>query len=79
MNDNNRFFLGTSLLPKLDACGGHFGTTPDSEGAKKYHYHVQTAAPFTIGCFGPAKNEAGAETLVTLVSYYSFLIFVIRI
>jgi hypothetical protein len=53
-------------LPSLDACGGHFGVTPDSNGKEVYHYHVQVKAPFTIGCFGPAKNAAGEETLVTL-------------
>jgi len=56
----------TKTLPLLDACGGHFGVTPDSDGKKIYHYHVQVNAPFTIGCFGPAKNDAGEETLVTL-------------
>ena len=55
-----------SVLPQLDACGGHFGTTPDSQGEVVYHYHVQPRAPFTIGCFGPATTGAGAETLVTL-------------
>ena len=28
-------------LPLLDACGGHFGVTPDSDGEEMYHYHVQ--------------------------------------
>ena len=55
-----------TILPKLDSCGGHFGVTPDSDGKKVYHYHVQEKAPFTIGCFGPDKNEQGQETLVTL-------------
>jgi hypothetical protein len=41
------------VLPQLDACGGHFGVTPDSNGEEVYHYHVQDAAPFTFGCFGP--------------------------
>ena len=54
------------LLPLLDACGGHFGVTPDSDGKKVYHYHIQDKAPFSIGCFGPDKNDAGEETLVTL-------------
>jgi hypothetical protein len=40
-------------LPLLDACGGHFGPTPDSSGSDVYHYHVQDAAPFTVGCHGP--------------------------
>jgi hypothetical protein len=56
----------SKTLPKLDACGGHFGVTPESDGKKVYHYHVQEKAPFTIGCFGPDKNDAGEETLVTL-------------
>ena len=46
-----------SELPELDACGGHFGTTPDSNGEVLYHYHVQDTAPFTFGCFGPMVNE----------------------
>ena len=37
----------------MDACGGHWGYTPDSPDTMVYHYHVQSAAPFTIGCFGP--------------------------
>lgn len=45
-------------LPLLDACGGHFGATPDSALAEVYHYHVQDAPPFTVGCFGPAKVHA---------------------
>lgn len=49
-------------LPWLDACGGHYGVTPDSGGAQVYHYHVQDAAPFTVGCFGP--NDDGS--LVTV-------------
>ena len=56
----------SKILPKLDSCGGHFGVTPDSNGKKVYHYHVQTSPPFTIGCYGPAKNDKGQETLVTL-------------
>jgi len=45
-------------LPELDACGGHFGTNPDS-GDEVYHYHVQDGPPFTIGCYGP--NADGEE------------------
>ena len=48
--------------PYLDACGGHFGFTPDSPSASVYHYHVQMQAPFTLGCHGP--NSAGG--LVTV-------------
>jgi len=46
-----------SELPLLDACGGHFGTTPDSGGESIYHYHVQENAPFTFGCYGPNIDE----------------------
>jgi len=49
-------------LPHLDACGGHFGVTPDSAGKSVYHYHVQENAPFTFGCYGPNKDGS----LVTL-------------
>ena len=38
-----------SAKPLLDACGGHFGVTPDSGGASVYHYHIQEYAPFSIG------------------------------
>jgi len=53
-------------LPKLDACGGHFGVTPDSAGVRTYHYHVQESAPFTIGCFGPSTDGSGGFKLVTV-------------
>jgi hypothetical protein len=56
----------TRTLPLLDACGGHFGVTPDSNGVSVYHYHVQLKAPFTIGCFGPMADANGDQTLVTL-------------
>ena len=46
------------VLPQLDACGGHFGVTPDSNGISVYHYHVQDAAPFTFGCLGPNKDNS---------------------
>ena len=42
--------------PELDACSGHFGATPDSNGQEIYHYHVQDAPPFAVGCFGPGSN-----------------------
>jgi hypothetical protein len=45
------------MLPYLDACGGHFGVTPDSNGASVYHYHVQDKPPFTVGCLGPAAGN----------------------
>ena len=55
-----------SQRPNLDACGGHFGVTPTSNGATVYHYHVQDTPPFTIGCYGPDRDSSGAETLVTV-------------
>ncbi|CAJ1395277.1 unnamed protein product [Effrenium voratum] len=45
-----------NLLPLLDACGAHFGPTPDSSG-NVYHYHVQDKAPFTVGCYGPSASN----------------------
>jgi hypothetical protein len=42
-----------SSKPKLDACGGHYGATPASDGQRVYHYHVQEHPPFTLGCVGP--------------------------
>ena len=50
----------------VDACNGHFGTTPDSPNAEVYHYHVTDLAPLTTGCFGPALDEGGNEVLVTV-------------
>ncbi|CAE8588430.1 unnamed protein product [Polarella glacialis] len=52
-------------LPLLDACGGHFGTNPDS-ATVVYHYHVQEKAPFTLGCFGPVTQSDGTYKLVTV-------------
>jgi hypothetical protein len=45
--------ISTNTLPKLDACGGQYGVTPDSNGMHVYHYHIQDKAPFTLGCVGP--------------------------
>ena len=44
--------------PTLDACGGHWGRTPESPNVDVYHYHIQTKAPFTIGCFGPNADNS---------------------
>jgi hypothetical protein len=44
------------MLPYLDACGGHFGPTPESPDEDVYHYHVQDNAPFTVGCHGPSAD-----------------------
>jgi len=43
---------------ELDACGGHWGFTPESPKKEVYHYHVQDRAPFTFGCYGP--NDDGS-------------------
>ncbi|CAJ1386802.1 unnamed protein product [Effrenium voratum] len=43
-------------LPLLDACGAHFGPTPESS-SNVYHYHVQDQAPFTVGCYGPSASN----------------------
>jgi len=57
----------TNTTPSdLDACGCHFGVTPDSVGQVIYHCHVQDKAPFTFGCFGPDNDENGTEIPVTL-------------
>lgn len=55
-------------LPALDACNGHFGVTPDSNGELIYHHHVSGLAPFTIGCFGPAPDADGYGILVSLAA-----------
>ena len=52
----------TSTKPLLDACGGHFGVTPDSGGASVYHNHVQDKPPFFFGCYGPNADN----TMVTV-------------
>lgn len=40
----------------LDACGGRFGVTPDSNGAQVYYYPVKATSPFSIGCYGPVAS-----------------------
>ena len=61
---------GVHIAPLLDACGGHFGVTPDSGGKEVYHYHVQDKAPFIVGCFGP-NDEGGLVTVAQCRSYYT--------
>jgi hypothetical protein len=51
----------TGLLPTLDACGGHFGPTPDSGDEWIYHNHVQDGPPFTFGCYGPTADQKCAS------------------
>lgn len=53
------------ILPILDACGGHFGKTPDNT-KRHYHYHVQDHPPFTFGCYGPDYDSTGKEILVSV-------------
>ena len=45
------------MLPELDACGGHWGPTPESPTVEVYHYHVQDKPPFTFGCYGPNEDK----------------------
>ena len=47
---------GPGNLPLLDACGGHFGITPECTSAC-YHYHVQDNPPFFFGCIGPNATD----------------------
>jgi len=56
--------------PYLDACGGHFGTTPDSTTTPVYHYHIQRDAPFTLGCHGP-NSANGLVTVAQCRALYS--------
>jgi hypothetical protein len=58
------------VAPALDACGAHFGTTPESPATAVYHHHVQERAPFTVGCYGP-NADGGEVTLAQCRSYYS--------
>jgi len=55
-------------IPALDACNGHFGATPDSNGAVVYHHHVAGLPPFTVGCFGPAADPTDSAGMGRLVS-----------
>ena len=60
--------FSASLKPSLDACGGHFGVTPDSGGSVVYHYHIQSLPPFTIGCYGPDMDSTGNEIAVSIAT-----------
>jgi len=57
------------MLPALDACGAHFGYTPESPTVEVYHHHVQDLAPFTVGCFGPSQS-GGLVSLSVCRSLY---------
>eukprot|EP00618_Florenciella_parvula_P024657 CAMPEP_0119524500 /NCGR_PEP_ID=MMETSP1344-20130328/39425_1 /TAXON_ID=236787 /ORGANISM="Florenciella parvula, Strain CCMP2471" /LENGTH=381 /DNA_ID=CAMNT_0007563021 /DNA_START=169 /DNA_END=1310 /DNA_ORIENTATION=+ len=52
----------SGVLPDLDACGGHYGYTPESPSTEVYHHHMQDSPPFAFGCYGP--NDDGS--LVTV-------------
>ncbi|KAJ3282371.1 hypothetical protein HDU79_009962, partial [Rhizoclosmatium sp. JEL0117] len=54
-----------SFPTDLDWCGGHTGVVPaftlngvTYPSTSVYHYHIQTSAPFTLGCYGPASSYA---------------------
>ena len=59
--------------PLLDACGGHYGTTPESTTTNVYHYHIQRDAPFTLGCHGPSTSTTygGLVTVAECRALYS--------
>lgn len=57
-------------LPLLDACGRHWGRTPESPDKDVYHYHVQDEAPFTVGCFGP-NDDGSLVTVQQCRDFYS--------
>lgn len=71
---NGKFLYGkwehtaNRQLPALDACGCHYGITPESPSQEVYHCHVQDRPPFTVGCYGP--NDDGS--LVTVTQCRSF-------
>ncbi|CAB9518285.1 expressed unknown protein [Seminavis robusta] len=64
----------------LDACGGRFGVTPDSNGQVVYYYSITSAAPFSVGCYGPVNSvqecrdmypeTCGGGTIETVTTIY---------
>ena len=65
-------YEATGVLPTLDACNAHWGTTPDSPTTQIYHHHVTDAPPFAVGCYGPPGGVSGALTSVaTCRTYYA--------
>jgi hypothetical protein len=65
-------YESTGVAPTdLDACGGHYGNVPAhsvggvtyAAATNVYHYHTQTSAPFTLGCFGPVTSVNACKTL----------------
>ena len=62
--------VGRAARGFLDACGAHFGYTPDSPTAMVYHHHVQELPPFSFGCYGPSAS-GGLVTLAECRSLYS--------
>ena len=48
--------ITTNTYPVLDACNGHFGVNPNSEGGVVYHYHTTALPPFSAGKFGSRRS-----------------------
>ena len=68
-------YSGTTApqLPQLDACGGSYGVTPDSDGKVVYHYHTQEHPPFSLGCVGQWRARStftGCYHMAALTSIY---------
>ena len=57
-------YIEGGVLPQdVDACGGRFGVTPDSNGEIVYYYPITAQAPFSIGCYGPVDSVAECRAL----------------
>jgi len=57
-------FISDGIAPTdLDACGGRWGVTPDSDGETVYYYMIQDSGPFTLGCFGPVSSVEECRAL----------------
>eukprot|EP01134_Creolimax_fragrantissima_P002583 CFRG2583T1 len=57
----------------LDACGGHVGNIT-VDGQEIYHYHVQSKAPYTLGCFGPVSSVDECKSLYPKACGVDYLI-----
>ncbi|KAI9032027.1 YHYH protein-domain-containing protein [Hyaloraphidium curvatum] len=68
------YFDINGSTPVVDECGGHWGPVPagnpnlgETEGRIVYHYHARKAAPYYLGCTGPANGQcADVNTDATL-------------